>query len=139
MKPPVVQKHPFGCGIACLAFVLGKKYEDAMRAIRPFRKEINGGVWCKDIVSALRTKGLNAEFYYLKPACMKRIYDDGTIVFIARSKRYPAGHYLCRTTRGWMDPWINGPPEWRLEIAMAGFRKKLPGRPIYAIFPMDLD
>jgi len=33
-----------------------------------------------------------------------------------------------------MDPWINFQKDKNLKNAKAGFRKKLPGRPIYGIF-----
>ena len=77
-------------------------------------------------------KKLAYEYRYIKPKIRKLIYRPGTIIFIARSKKYPAGHYLAMGSgKGWMDPWINFPSE--LKSSRAGFRKKLPGRPIYAV------
>ncbi|MEM0476561.1 MAG: hypothetical protein QW367_02905 [Candidatus Aenigmatarchaeota archaeon] len=76
----------------------------------------------------------NVHYKYLKPKWRRKIYQEGTIVFIKRNKKYPYGHYLVRYKNLWMDPWINLLKEKRMEKAKAGFRKRLPGKPIYAIF-----
>lgn len=41
----------------------------------------------------------------------------------------PFGHYLIRFNNQWIDPWINLPNK----NIKAGFRKRLPGKPIYGI------
>jgi len=69
------------------------------------------------------------------------MYEDGVIVFIKRSVRYPAGHYLARMNGQWMDPWINFPNDQNIKNiknATSGFRKKLPGKPIYALFSRSI-
>ena len=70
----------------------------------------------------------------------KKIYSPGVIVFIARSKQYPNGHFLSRVEKGWMDPWINFSKVNLMSMseAKAGIRKRLPGRPIYAILPEEV-
>ncbi|MFH1915958.1 MAG: hypothetical protein ABIJ21_01725 [Nanoarchaeota archaeon] len=55
----------------------------------------------------------------------------GTIVFIERNTTYPAGHYLLKTSRGWMNPWINYP---KIKPAKAGFQQKIPGKILWIIF-----
>ncbi|MBI5391734.1 hypothetical protein HZB00_01905 [Candidatus Woesearchaeota archaeon] len=63
-------------------------------------------------------------------------FTENTIVFIRRSKDYPAGHYLAKTKTGWMDPWINFDlSSLNLNYAQSGFRKRLPEKAIYAVFP----
>ncbi len=135
MRRPIAQKHDMGCGIACTAFVLGCSYEVACKLLHKSSDDAQTtGVFCREIVSALEVKGLYAEFRYIKRRVRKKIYQDGVIVFVVRSKRYPYGHYLCRWQGRWMDPWINGPDSWDLSMAKAGWRKRLPGQAIYAIF-----
>ena len=66
------------------------------------------------------------------------MYQPNAIVYVKKSKKYPAGHYLCRLGYigyKWMDPWINFPDR----DIQAGFRRRLPGKPVYVIFPKDTD
>ena len=63
------------------------------------------------------------------------MYQPNAIVYVKKSKKYPAGHYLCRLGHKWMDPWINFPDR----DIQAGFRRRLPGKPVYVIFPKDTD
>ena len=131
----ITQKDGFGCGIACTASVLNLNYEQAKKLFHNVNQAKDFGFLCKDIVTALKKKGLAYEYKYIKPRVKKRIYKPGTIVFIARSKRFPAGHYLSKDlVKGWMDPWINFPSD--ISKSKSGFRKRLPGKPIYAILPL---
>ena len=56
---------------------------------------------------------------------------NGTIVFIERSKKYPAGHYLVKTEKGWMNSWINFP---NISPTKSGFQKVLPGKAQWIIY-----
>jgi len=56
---------------------------------------------------------------------------NGAIVFVERSKKYPAGHYLIKTKKGWMNPWINFP---NISSAKSGFQKVLPGKAQWIIY-----
>lgn len=130
----VTQKDGFGCGIACTASVLDLTYEKTKNLFSNSKQAKDFGFLCKDIVNALKKKGFAYEYKYVKPKIKKRIYKQGTIVFITRSKRFPAGHYLTRDEKkGWMDPWINFLSQ--MSKSKSGFRKRLPGKPIYAILP----
>jgi hypothetical protein len=84
----------------------------------------------------LNELGLKYEYKYVNQKINKRLYKDGTIVFIKRCKRYPFGHYLIRHNNKWMDPWINLPFDKDISNAKSGFRKRLPATPIYAILPI---
>ncbi len=60
------------------------------------------------------------------------VQEDGfgcSVACVERCKKYPFGHYLLKTEKGWMNPWINRPYEPR----SAGVNKRLPGKPVYAI------
>lgn len=129
----VVQEDPYGCGAACLASVLAVTYQEALSLFTAGKKKAKTfGFYCREIAAALKKEGLEYEYKYIKPKIKRKIYRDGTIVFVKRSKKYPAGHYLSRIDGKWMDPWINFPEENR----KAGFRKRLPEKPIYGIIPI---
>lgn len=126
---PVKQEDLFGCGVACVAFILNISYQDSLTLFTDGEsKAKEEGFLCKEIIAALEKKRLKYQYKYLK--ARHNIYNSRTIVFLKRSKRYPAGHYLCKINGKWMDPWINFP---NVKIK-AGFRNRLPGKPIYAIF-----
>ncbi|OGD62322.1 hypothetical protein A2215_03765 [Candidatus Berkelbacteria bacterium RIFOXYA2_FULL_43_10] len=130
---PVVQKHPFGCAIACVAHVLGIRYDNALTLFRNgSRKAKNEGFYCRDII---KTLGNSYYYFYVKDRKRKLIYREGTIVYIRKSKKHPAGHYLAKTPDGWMDPWINFPENKDIRDAKAGIRKRLPGKAMYTITP----
>lgn len=134
MKNPVVQKDVMGCGAACLAFNLGYSYEKALKLLRSNRvNAINRGFFCRDLVGAFQRAKKVYQYQYVSAKKRNQIYKNGTIVFIKRSKRYPEGHYLCRHKKHWMDPWINFRTDKNIKNAKAGFRERLPSRPIYAI------
>lgn len=129
---PIKQEDPFGCGVACVAFVVNSSYKDCLELFEKGKKKaLEQGFVCREIIEALRSKNLIYEYRYIKTGLRKKIYRRNTIVFIKRSKRYSIGHYLVRVNSKWMDPWINFPNE-RIK---AGFRKRLPGKPIYMIYP----
>ena len=125
----IVQESEMGCGIACVASVAGTSYESALRYFDQTRVDCEG-FYCRDLVFAFSKLGLDFNYKYSSKKLRHRIYINGTIVFIKRSKKYPHGHYLARFKNVWMDPWINYPNENR----KAGYRKRLPGKPIYVIF-----
>lgn len=128
----VKQEDQLGCGIACVAFILRIKYKDARHLFvdgkRRAKEEAN--FYCREIAKILESRTLlSCEYKYLKRKLKHKIYKPTTIIFIKRSKKYPFGHYLCRSKTGWMDPWINIPNK----KIVAGFRKRLPGKPTYFI------
>ena len=132
---PVVQEDSLGCGIACVAYVCGVKYKTAKeRYFRGLGDANKKGFLCKDLVLTFSRAGKVYEYKYLKTR--KQLRAD-TIVFIKRSEKYPFGHYLAKTTKGWMDPWINfSKKELDVTSAKSGFRKRLPGRAVYGILSL---
>lgn len=135
LPKPLVQKHPFGCGVACTAFVSKLSYLDALKLFKNGKQKARSlGFYCREIVEVLNDSGEQFEHRYIKDKIKRKIYQDNTIVFIRTPRQYPAGHYLCRFKELWMDPWINFPRNKNIKEAKAGFRKKLPSKAIFAIF-----
>jgi hypothetical protein len=130
----ICQEAGFGCGIACIAMRLSISYQAALSLTDNKHSAQTYGYTCKTLVEMLNKTGVPSHFKYLKPRLRRLIYKEGTIVFIARSKKYPPGHFLIRAKDCWHDPWINFALDSNLQNAKAGIRKRLPGRPIYAIF-----
>jgi len=130
----ITQEHDFGCGIASVAFVLKISYKETFRYF-DIKKARLQGFYCKDLINVFNRFGLYYEYKYLKPRIRRRIYKKATIVFIRKSKAYPYGHYLVRVDKGWMDSWINIKISTNIRNSRSGFRKRLPGNPIYALFP----
>jgi hypothetical protein len=125
----IVQEDPLGCGVACTASVLSISYKQAIELFPDGKKRVeNEGFYCRDIIQALSKNGFHYSYKYLRVGIKN--YEVNSIVYLRRSRHYPAGHFLARGENGWMDPWINFPNFPRL----AGFRKRLPGKPIYIIF-----
>ena len=130
----ITQEDPFGCSLACIAHLTGNTYKSIIQLVDD-KKARNGGFYCKELVSLLSNLGYSYSYKYLKPRFKKLIYHDDAIVFIKRSKQYPSGHYLVRSGDMWMDPWINFSVTAKISDAESGFRKRLPGIPIYGLFP----
>ncbi|MEK7551155.1 MAG: hypothetical protein AAB532_00990 [Patescibacteria group bacterium] len=128
----IKQEHFSGCAISCVAFIIQANYQNTLRYFDKGNENAKfRGFLCSEIVKALGKAGYKFHFKYT--GRMKKYnFPNNTIVHIKKSKKYPVGHYLCLTQKGWMDSWINFP---RLN-ARAGFRKRLPGKPIYAIVPI---
>ena len=129
----IAQEDPYGCGVACVAFVLKIKYENALSLFENGQTRVKEipDFYCREIVTILKSNtDKHFDYKYVKPRLRKKIYKDGVIVFIEKSKKYKYGHYLVRFEDKWMDPWINFPDKNR----KAGFRKVLLGKAIYFIF-----
>lgn len=126
----VTQEHPMGCAVACVASVANISYKNALEFLG--REHASGrGYYCREIVDALAANGLKYEFRKADRSSRKYMKESRTIVFIAPSARYHAGHYLVRAREGWMNPWINYPC---IAPAKSGFQKRLPGRAEWVIF-----
>ncbi|MEK7160371.1 MAG: cysteine peptidase family C39 domain-containing protein [Patescibacteria group bacterium] len=128
---PTRQEDAFGCAVACVAFVLNIKYKYATELFKNGKKKArSSGFYCKEIVEVFKNTGFKYQYKYIKPKIRNKIYQQNAIVFIKKSKKYHYGHYLVRFENKWMDSWINFPDK----KIKAGFRKRLPGKAIYAIF-----
>ncbi len=129
MKKSITQEAPYGCGIACFAFVAGIAYRQA--------EEFLGEELAKSdrfIVKQLREELNRYELSYVsrhvKPDQTIEP-QDGTIVLLRRSKQFPVGHYLAFHEGKWMDPYINLSTDKDFQDPRSGFRDTLPGQPMY--------
>lgn len=134
MLNPITQKDNLGCAVACAAFVLNKTYDEVKNDF----KQNKNGYLCKEIIAVLNKNGKNYVYGYLTQKLRRKVYKVGTMVFIKRSNKYPAGHYLARANNCWMDPWINFKKDKNINNAKSGFRKRLPGMPIYGLFQISI-
>lgn len=134
MRESITQEFEYGCGIACFAFALRISYRQAEQLLGT-AQATNMRFWVKDLTRELNQAGLQYRSMHIKHKNKHRVYRAGTIVLIRRSSRYPAGHYLIRHDKSWMDPWINLPDGSGITNAKSGFRKRLPGTAMYAIVP----
>ena len=134
MRDSITQEYDYGCGIACFAFAARLSYRQAEKLLGKEQSRSNR-FWCKDLSSALTSFGLQYKHMYVKPRLRRKLYREGVIVLIARSKHYPYGHYLIRHKDKWMDPWINLLSNNDIKCEISGYRKRLPGRPMYFIEP----
>lgn len=121
----ISQEAPMGCGLACAAAAANLSYKEMRKYFDNGKiKESSSGFYNRDIVKALSKINIKAKAFSVKQWGNKKI-KPGNIVFIGKSKLYPFGHYLLKTGKGWMNPWINFP---YINPAKAGFQKKIPGQ-----------
>jgi hypothetical protein len=130
----VAQEDELGCGIACIARVLGISYQEALCLFADGKLQANTkGFLCKELTDVLNRRGRRYKHHYVNERFLPNIYKEGTIVFIKRTKNYPHGHFLYRTKEGWMDPWLNLTKDNNRPVFRAGIINDLPERPIYAL------
>ena len=135
MKHMITQEDDMGCGAACIAFAVNKSYQQVVSVLGQ-DKARTVGFQLKELVDALGHYELNYHFKHVKPNMKHLIYQDGVIVFIKRSARYPYGHYLIRHSGLWADPWFNLVTDKNIDNAVSGFRQRLPGKAQWAILPL---
>ena len=128
-RAAVVQEQPMGCAVACVASLLGTSYTKALGLFADKTAAVSRGYYCAEICRALSQHGRDYAWRKAAPSDRARA---GDIVFVSPSRRYPAGHFLLKTSRGWMNPWVNFP---RITPAKAGFERGLPGRAAWVISP----
>jgi hypothetical protein len=135
MKKCITQEDEFGCGVACIAYITGRTYKEVSVLMGPNKAKHNG-YFCRDLVATLNSFGCHYGYKYINTADRKQAFLKGSVVFIKRSSVYPSGHYLAYDDIGWMDPWINFSKGQPVDNAKSGFRKRLPGEPIYSIYAL---
>jgi hypothetical protein len=134
MRHMITQEDGMGCGAACVAFAANKTYQQAAKVLGR-EKARSVGFHLKELVDALSGYGLDYRSRHVKQQTKQAIYQQGVIVFIKRSARYPYGHYLIRHNGLWADPWVNLVLDKSIERAKSGYRKRLPGEAQWAILP----
>src|SRR5262245_25122966 len=102
----IAQEHALGCAVACVAFRCRISYSRALELFTTQEKAWTTGFFCVDLLEALARKGYQYEFAaFAHEQNAEALEKEGTIVFIGYCEEYPAGHYLVRGERGWMNPW----------------------------------
>jgi hypothetical protein len=132
----VAQRHPMSCGLACVSFITGESYDTIVDG-EPQVKLEEAGFLCPELVDKLEEHGQHYSWKKLEEDERDGDFKVGDIVFIEPSNAIPGGHFLAKSTAGWMDPWIN------LDLARpfaaeaeAGFRDALPGRAEYLVYKL---
>ena len=131
---PVTQEQSMGCAVACVASLLRISYSKVLEFFKKSKAASSVGYYCRDICQALQKAGKKYQYQHVSPKNKRFLSKTGVIVFIKKSKQYPLGHYLLRTAKGWMNPWINYP---HIKPAKAGIQKRLPGKAQWVIFPKE--
>ncbi|PLS80689.1 hypothetical protein CYG49_04475 [Candidatus Saccharibacteria bacterium] len=129
------QEDEMGCGVACVANLLGTSYNEALQLFEFPENAKTKGFACKYIILALKRAGTEAKLRHISARKPRPKFLPGTIVFLVKSERYPSQHYVLKAQEGWIDPWVNLVTNKDITQAEAGIRKRLPGKPYYAIVP----
>jgi len=130
----VTQQHPMGCGVACVAYIAEITYQAALKLFKNPENAPDKGYYCRDIVEALRNLGKNYTYRALKADNKELLSKKNIIVFCAKSKKYPLGHFLAKKDDDlWMNPWANFPI---ITPAISALEENLPNRATYIIYPL---
>lgn len=129
----VTQEQPMGCGLACVASAANVSYKKVLALVKREYASTRG-FYCQDLVDALKKLGLHYKYAKVSPKNRKYLRVNGTIAFVKRSKRFPEGHFLLKTSKGWMDPWINTP---NITPAKAGYRARFPGTAQWILYKVS--
>lgn len=133
MKKSIAQEMPYGCGIACFAFVCGLTYKQAEEFLGKEQAKSTRFI-VKHFREELNRFGIKYASRHVKPD--ETINPkEGTIVLLRRSKQFPVGHYLAYHEGKWMDPRINLENDRMFQEPTSGFRNTLPGEVMYALMP----
>jgi hypothetical protein len=133
MKKSITQEAPYGCGIACFAFVCDLTYKQAEDFLGPEQASSNRFI-IKHFREELNRSGLSYVSKLIKPG-QQIAPKEGTIVLLRRSKEFPVGHYLAFHSGKWMDPRINLGDDRMFQNPRSGYHDILPGQPMYILEP----
>ena len=104
----VAQEDRWGCGVACVASAVGISYDQAKQELVSYKgRAIDSpryGLDLGPIIKVLADHGIEVTKNWSATR-----WPVGTIVFLFRDwGRYKGtGHYMLKTSKGWMDPWKN--------------------------------
>jgi hypothetical protein len=132
----ITQKDDLGCAVACVAFVLEITYEQSLAQFKNGKTRVQekSNFYCPEIARILNSAGLDYSWRKINENNIDLINGNFSIVFVKRFPEDPYGHFLCRYGDQWMDSWINLDKCQDYRKAISGFRKDLPGKPLYVIF-----
>jgi ABC-type bacteriocin/lantibiotic exporter with double-glycine peptidase domain len=136
MKKYIKQEDSMGCGIACVAYVLGISYEKAVNLFTQKQKRETRGFTSKDITEAIKMFSVNYKSVYVGREKEPRI-ENNSIVYVPKCDYFPYGHYLVKIQDGYMDPFINlHESNFDYTKAKAGLRRTLPNKISMKIIPV---
>src|SRR5439155_1668986 len=69
----VTQEHGAGCAVACVAFVLGTSYQEALALFKRPNHAWGRGFYCREIIEALETAGKKYSFVHFNASVKKRV------------------------------------------------------------------
>ncbi|OIO64928.1 hypothetical protein COY28_05075 [Candidatus Woesearchaeota archaeon CG_4_10_14_0_2_um_filter_57_5] len=125
---PIAQEHCTGCAVACVASACGISYAAALKLFTHQEHAGFRGYYCPEVVAALQKAGLRYAWRKVTGKNRALLRKEGAIVFVGSSTRYPLGHFLLKTRKGWMNiPAIGD--------VRAGFCSRLPGKAQWVIYP----
>ena len=133
MKKSITQEMPYGCGVACFAFVADLTYKEIEKFLGE-EQSISNRFVIKHFREELNRFGLNYTSHHVQTS-QKIDPVEGMIVLLRRSSQFPTGHYLAFHEGKWMDPYINLNDERAFNDPSSGFRDNLPGLPMYVLIP----
>lgn len=134
MKRSITQEMPYGCGIACFAFVCSITYKQAAEFLGAEQAKSDRFI-VKHLREELNRYNLNYVSKHIKPDQMVGP-KEGMIVLLRRSRQFPVGHYLAYYKGKWMDPYINLEDDQNFQNPKSGFREALPGQVMYTLMPV---
>ena len=133
MRKSITQEKPYGCGIACFAFVANISYKGAEEFLG--NEQANSDRFIlKHFREELNRFGLKYISKHIKPTETIDPVED-MVVLLRRSKDFPVGHYLAFHDGKWMDPYINLKDDHAFSNPNSGYRETLPGQAMYALIP----
>ena len=136
----VTQEDALGCGVACVAYILGLPYKQALLLFNNPEKAKTKGFTVKDLSLALnKESSVPYKTRYVGRTLHLNILDQ-TIVYVKKCDEFPFGHYLVKNSRGFMDPCINlTKAKEDISLAKSGFRKSFPGKIVLVVMPVEKD
>jgi hypothetical protein len=133
MKKTITQEAPYGCGIACFAFVANLTYRQVAEFLGSEQAK-SDRFFVKHFREELNRYGLNYISRHIKLGQTIQPM-EGMIILLRRSKQFPVGHYLAYHDGRWMDPYINLLEDQNFQHPESGFREVLPGQVMYILIP----
>lgn len=120
---PIPQEHAMGCGLACVAFLVGISYQRVVSLDDEPRRAWTRGYYCPELVELLSRLGRKYKWRAVTRRLRSIQIPNGSIVFVERSEEWPEGHYFVKVAENkYMNPWVNSPS---IKSVRAGFQKKV--------------
>lgn len=125
-----------GCGVACVASVVGKHYKAVLKTCPNPNLAWTRGFYCPELVAILAQFGAPYRWYKWNRKKNFHKLPIGTLVFTAPNQRYPSGHFWLKTGKNkFMNPWKNFPS---MKNVRAGYQA-IEGTVSYVIEPITVE